>query len=63
MKRRIHRNKWGNWRGYEGRQCVIEFGGDDVAAGHWLLTGETERLSGYASDETIKAARQAASEA
>lgn len=60
MKRHIRKNIYGNWRGYEGREFVIEFGHDGVAAGHWLLTGETERLSGYQSDETIKAARQAA---
>jgi len=59
-KRRIHQNIYGNWYGYMGRARVIEFGTDEVRAGAWLLTGDEDRYAGYESDETIKAARQAA---
>jgi hypothetical protein len=59
MKRRIHQNIWGNWNGYEGKKRVVEFGTDEVRAGHWLLTGDSDRYAAYESDETIKAARKA----
>jgi len=59
-KRKIHQNVWGNWRGYLGRKFSIEFGVDTVAAGHWLLTGDSDFNSGYESKETIKAAKKAA---
>ena len=58
-KRHIEQNIWGNWKGYLGTKCVIEFGTDNIAAGHWLLTGETERNAGYAPSN-FEAARIAA---
>lgn len=39
MKRRIKRNIWGNWYGYEGTRRVIEFGEDERDAKEWLETG------------------------
>ena len=60
-KRKIKQNIWGNWRGYLGTKSVEEFGEDDIAAGHWLLTGEKGHDVGY-SDENYEAARKAARE-
>lgn len=59
-KRRIYQNIYGNWRGYVGRKQVIEFGADEVYAGHWLLTGSDCALDGYESNESISAAKDAA---
>jgi hypothetical protein len=58
-KRKIRQNIWGNWRGYISGRIVQEFGTDEIAAGHWMVTGETDFNIGYAS-ENIEAARQAA---
>lgn len=45
--RRVKRNQWGNWNGYEGTRRVVEFGPDDVRAGYWLETGIDDRYAGY----------------
>lgn len=63
MKRKIKLNVWGNWNGYVGTKKAVEFGSDEIAAGHWMLTGEYKNNAGYESDETIKAAKIAATEA
>lgn len=34
--RRIRQNIWGNWRGYEGRKVVKDFGTDEIEAKAWL---------------------------
>ena len=60
MKRKILKNIYGNWRGYCGGKVFIEFGTDEVAAGHWFLTGDADFNSGYESKETIEAAKKAA---
>lgn len=60
-KRKIKQNIYGNWRGYLGSKSVAEFGGDDVAAGHWLLTGVVD-FNGAYSAENFEAARKAARE-
>lgn len=39
-KRRIAHNAWGNWIGYVGRDRMHNFGDDEEAAQHWLVTGE-----------------------
>ena len=36
MKRRIKRDVWDNWYGYEGAKRVIDFGTDERAANEWL---------------------------
>jgi len=59
-KRKIKQNIYGNWRGYVGRKSAIEFGTDEITAGHWLLTGNADFNSGYESKETIGAAKKAA---
>jgi len=61
IKRKAKQNAWGNWNGYVGRKKVIEFGTDDVRAGHWVLTGEEKGNNGYSSAETVKASRAALS--
>lgn len=38
--RRIRRNRWDNWRGYEGRDCVMDFGTDPFEAREWLMAAE-----------------------
>jgi hypothetical protein len=35
-KKRIHKNTWDNWNGYEGSKRVKEFGLDEQAAKDWL---------------------------
>lgn len=40
MKRRVRQNLWGNWKGYEGRKQVTDFGIDATDAFVWLATGE-----------------------
>ena len=35
MKRRIRQNAWGNWKGYEGRRKVEDFGTDELDAILW----------------------------
>ncbi len=42
-KRRIRKNVWGNWRGYEGTRFVCEFGLDEWEAKDWLDRKETRR--------------------
>lgn len=59
--RKIKQNTWGNWRGYLGSKAVAEFGGDEIAAGHWLLTGVVDFNEAY-SDENMESARKAANE-
>jgi hypothetical protein len=61
-KRKIHQNIYGNWRGYVGGKTFKEFGTDEIAAGHWLITGSDDFDAGYAT-ENIEAARKAAREA
>ena len=39
-KRRIKENAWGNWKGYEGRKYVYDFGTNEEAANEWALGGE-----------------------
>jgi hypothetical protein len=36
MKSRIYQTRQGHWHGYRGRNKVIEFGIDSVAAAAWL---------------------------
>lgn len=34
-KRTVKQNVWGNWKGYEGRRIVEDFGTDEMAAKEW----------------------------
>jgi hypothetical protein len=43
MEKRIHKNRWDNWNGYEGRKRVIEFGLDEQAARNWLDVGSPKK--------------------
>jgi len=42
MKKRIKQNIWGNWKGYEGRRKVQDFGTDEQAARDWISGIEPE---------------------
>lgn len=46
-KRRIAKNIWGNWVGYEGRARTQEFGEKEIEAEYWLRTGDTVALNAY----------------
>jgi len=58
LKRKIHLNQWGNWRGYEGGRWVAEFGVDDhfneLAARAWRdgTPCSGPECKGYWSKET-----------
>lgn len=55
-KRRISKNVWGNWVGYEGRARTQEFGDKEIVAEYWLRTGDTCELNAY-SPESLAAAQ------
>lgn len=52
MAKRIHKNVWDNWNGYEGSKRVKEFGCDEQAAKEWLtaLPAQVTR-NGYISSQ------------
>ena len=45
MKRRIHKNVWGNTKGYEGTRLVHDFGLDEQAAQAWVKGGDLPRFN------------------
>jgi hypothetical protein len=60
MVRRVKQTAWSNWNGYEGSRKVLEFGADNLRAGHWLLTGEDRRNAAYVTPQHTEACRNAA---
>ena len=50
MKRRIKKNIYGNWVGYEGARRTMNFGTQDIASAYWYFTGIYDPLEGYSEE-------------
>jgi hypothetical protein len=61
-KRKIRQNIYGNYKGYIGVRQMHDFGTDEIAAGHWMVTGELDFNAAYAP-ENYEAAKEAARKA
>ena len=53
-KRRVKKNIWGNYNGYEGTKKTQAFGTCEIAAAYWLITGVVDFNEGFSPERYLE---------